>query len=169
MDFMAPPIVRDRMPVAIEKHVEKHCYLPLEGLLVPLSYNMFLIILCSVYGFLSRKLPQNFNESWYIFVSVSTTTFIWVVFIPAYFSTSHTYHQAALLAFCLILNSSITLLCIFLPKLYAIYYVDKAQLQFGTGMSGSEGVVTMSSMASGQQPTNFTGSINKVAPLPQNE
>ena len=117
-----------RMPIASEKYVELFCNLPLEALLASLSLNLLLIVLCAAYGFLTRKLPENFNESWYIFVSVSTTTFLWMVFLPTYFSTFRAYHQAALLAFCLIMNASVTHLCLYIPKLYALYFVDKSKL-----------------------------------------
>lgn len=60
----------------------------------------------------------------YIFVSVATTAFLWVVFLPVYFTMYYAYHQAALLAFCLFLNATITLFSIYVPKLYAVYYVD---------------------------------------------
>ncbi len=59
-----PPTVKLRQQVATEKHVELFCSLPLEGFLIPLSYNLILIVLCALYGFLTRRLPENFNESW---------------------------------------------------------------------------------------------------------
>ena len=147
--MLVPPVARLRMQVPTEKHVELFCDLPLEGLLIPLGYNLALIILCAVYGFLTRKLPENFNESWYIFISVSTTTFLWVVFLPTYFTTFYAYHQAALLAFCLILNASITLLCLCVPKIYAIYFIDEDQIKFMN-----------------TQVTTASAVTNQVAPLP---
>ncbi len=118
------------MPIPTEKYVELFCNMPLEGLLIPMSYNLLLIVMCVVYGFLTRKLPENFNESWYICVSVSTTTFLWLVFLPTYFTTFRTYHQVALLAFCLIVNGFVTLLCLYVPKIYAIYFVDECNIKF---------------------------------------
>ena len=59
-----------------------------------------------------------------------------MVGIPTYFTTYYSYHQAALLAFCLLLNATITLLCIFVPKLYAIYFVHENDLQFQTAHGG---------------------------------
>ncbi len=126
--ILFPPEAKLRMHVATEKYVELFCELPLEGFLVPLSSNLILLICCACYGFLTRKLPENFNESWYIFVSVSTTTFLWMVFLPTYFTTVYAYHQVALLGFCLVINASITLLCLYVPKFYAIYYVDDGNL-----------------------------------------
>ena len=111
------------MPVLTEKQVELHCQQPLEGLLTPLSYNLLLIFLCSVLAFLTRKLPDNFNESWYIFLCVSTTLFIWIAFLPTYFAAFYAYHKATLLALALILNGVVTLVCLFGPKIYALYYI----------------------------------------------
>ena len=59
-----PPCVRLRMQIPTEKHVELLCDLELQGFLPPLCYNLLLILLCGVYGYLTRKLPENFNESW---------------------------------------------------------------------------------------------------------
>ena len=124
-----------RMRVPNEKHVELFCNLPLPGMLVPLSFILLLTFGCACFGFLTRKLPENFNESWYIFVSVSTTIFIWIVILPTYFTTFYAYYQAALLAACLLLIASITLLCLYVPKLYAIYFVNENKLSFGTAVN----------------------------------
>ena len=59
-----PPSAKLRQQVPVEKHVELFCEFPLVGLLAPLSYNLLLILLCAVNGFLTRRLPENFNESW---------------------------------------------------------------------------------------------------------
>ncbi len=74
----------------------------------------------------------------YIFVSVSTTTFLWIVFLPSYFNTFYSYHQASILAFCLLLNATITLLALYAPKLYAIYFVDESDLQYYSTQGGSQ-------------------------------
>ena len=119
-EIVAPSKLTLRMPVATEKFVEKFCTIPLEGLLPPLSFNLLMIVICACYGFLTRKLPENFNESWHIFVSVSTTLFLWVVFLPTYFTAFYASYQVVLLSSCLILNALITLGCLFLPKVYAV-------------------------------------------------
>ena len=97
-----------------------------------LGGNLILLLLCACFGFLTRKLPENFNEAWYIFVSVSSTAFLWLVFLPTYFTTFYAVHQAALLATCLILNATITLCCLFLPKIYSIFYMDESNMKFLT-------------------------------------
>ena len=117
------------MPVLTEQYVELMCNLPLPNLVVPLSYNMLLLFLCSIFGFLSRKLPDNFNESWYIFISVTTTLFVWVAFLPTYLTTFYAYHKEALLGLALILNATVTILCLFAPKIYAVHYVDDKDIR----------------------------------------
>ena len=117
------------MPVPTEEYVELMCSLPLQNLVVPLGYNILLLLLCSVFGFLSRKLPDNFNESWYIFISVTTTLFVWVAFLPTYFTAFYAYHKESLLALALILNGTVTILCLFAPKLYAVYYVQDKDIK----------------------------------------
>ncbi len=97
--------------------------------LLPLSFNLLLLLVCAGHGFLIRKLPANFNESWYIFVSVLTTLFIWIVFLPTFFSTFYAYYKVALLTLCLVLNGFITLFTLYIPKVYAIYFVDEDKIQ----------------------------------------
>ncbi|ELU13847.1 hypothetical protein CAPTEDRAFT_72291, partial [Capitella teleta] len=106
--------------VKTKPFVELRCEQALPAFLLPICFNVALILLCAVLGYLTRKLPENFNESWYIFVSVSTTLFAWSVFLPTYFSVFYAYQQAALLSFCLLLNAFITVGCLFLPRAYAI-------------------------------------------------
>ncbi len=121
-----------RMPVVTERYVELYCHVTLVGLLTPLAYNLFIIILTAIHGFLTRKYPENFNESWHIFISVSTATFLWAVFLPTYFTTFYANHRSILLAFCLILNAGVTLLCLYVPKLYALYFVSEDRLTLET-------------------------------------
>ena len=119
------------MQVITDKHVEQYCYLGLGEFMTCVTYNLILVLSCAAHAFLTRKLPENFNESWYLFVAVSTTTFLWIVFIPMYFSAFHALHQAALLAFCLLANALCVLLCLFLPKIYAVRFLDETVLQIG--------------------------------------
>ncbi|CAH1780393.1 unnamed protein product [Owenia fusiformis] len=127
---MLSPVATRNQPVLTEKFVELLCWIPLESLIAPLVYNLVLIIICSYYGFKTRFLPDNFNESRFIFFSVSTTLFLWIAFLPTYFTASSAYHKATLLSALLILNASVTLLVLFLPKLYAIYYISEDHMKF---------------------------------------
>jgi hypothetical protein len=105
------------------------------------------MLICSVIGFLTRKLPENFNESWFIFVSVSTTLFAWIVFIPAYFTSYYAYMQSAILSFCLVLNCFVTLGCQFVPIIYAVIFIPTNKIKFSkTFRFDSDGSRSNSSM-----------------------
>ena len=118
------------MPIETQPYLELYCKLELRGLLIPLVYNLVIILLCAVHGFLTRSLPEHFNESKYIFVSVMTTTFLWIVFIPTYFTTFYVHQKSILLATCLIHNATITLLLLFAPKIYAVYFVNESKIKY---------------------------------------
>ncbi len=127
--ILHPTVAKMTMPVTTEKHVELHCQMTLINLTLPLSFNLLLLLLCAIFGFLTRKLPDNFNESWYIFISVSTTIFIWIAFLPTHIMAFYAYHKAALLSLALILNAAVTSLCLFVPKIYAVYFVDENDIK----------------------------------------
>ena len=145
------------MPVTTQKYVELFCALPLEGVLPPLCYNLFLIVICSIYAFKARTLPDNFNESRYIYLSTATTVFLWLAFIPTYFSAFYAYQKALLLSCILLLNSTVMLICLYLPKLYAIFYIDEETLHI------------QGTMVTNVQSTNMRfsggGTTNKVTPV----
>ena len=135
------------MPIETQPYVELYCKLELRAFLIPLVYNLVIILLCAVHGFLTRSLPENFNESRYIFVSVMTTAFLWVVFIPTYFTTFYAYHKSILLATCLILNATITLLLLFIPKMYAVYFVNDSKIKYQSS-SGNDTIANASADSS---------------------
>ena len=126
--IVRPPSPILEQPILTEKYVELSCYLPLEDLLPPLVYNVLLIAVCSLYAFKARTLPDNFNESRYLFLCVSTTLFLWVAFIPAYFSSFYATRKALMLAILLLLNSTVMLLCMYVSKVYGVMYLNKRQV-----------------------------------------
>ena len=134
---MYPSISTRLMPIPYEPYVEITCSLRLESFIPPLSYNLFLIFVCAVFGFLTKSLPENFNDSRYIFVSISTTLFMWSVFLPTYFTTFRSDHKAILLSVCLLLNTFITLLCQFCPKVYAVYFVSEECMTLNTSLTAT--------------------------------
>ena len=148
------PVPTLQMPIPTKRLVELYCAMPLEIFMVPIIYNIVLILLCALHGFLTRSLPENFNESKFIFVSVSTTSFLWTVFLPTYFTTFYTYHQAAILAFCLILNATITLLCLFVPKIYAVYFIDETSIKFATSGSLNTNSINVTGRTSDASTSN---------------
>ena len=132
IEIISPSDTKLVMPVQTEKYVELKCSQDLVPFLLPLSYNVVFILVCAVLGYTSRKLPENFNESGFIFISVATTLFAWVVLLPTYFTASHSHDQAAILGLCLLLNAFITIGFLFGPKVYALYFVNQDSLTMAT-------------------------------------
>jgi metabotropic X receptor len=56
--------------------------------MIAFTYPILLVVICTVYAVLTRKIPEAFNESKFIGFSMYTTCVIWLAFIPIYFSTA---------------------------------------------------------------------------------
>ena len=65
------------------------CKASQKAMLLSLLYNMFLIIMCTTFGFKTRKIPHNFHEAKYIAFTMYSTCIVWLAFIPIYFGASH--------------------------------------------------------------------------------
>ena len=131
----SPPVSSYYMPVRTEKYVELLCEQSLVGFILPMIYNILIIGVCAALGYLTRELPENFNESWFIFISVATTLFMWLVFVPSYYNAFYAYLQDALLALCLLLNAYVTIFCLFWSKIYAVLFVKTVQVRVTAGLS----------------------------------
>ena len=115
-----PITVKLHMPVPTEKYIELRCDQIAIGFCLPLGFNIAINLACTLLGFICRKVPDNFNESWFIFVAVATTLMAWLVLIPAYVMAFYAAHQAALMALGLLINVYITLGGIYVPRVYAL-------------------------------------------------
>ncbi|XP_045498186.1 metabotropic glutamate receptor 2-like [Colias croceus] len=84
-------------------------------------YPVVLIVVCTVYAVLTRKIPEAFNESKHIGFTMYTTCVIWLAFVPLYFGTaSHVPLRVTSMAVTISLSASVTLACLFAPKMYII-------------------------------------------------
>lgn len=63
------------------------CEISLEAIVIPLSFDFFLILLCTVYAVKTRNVPENFNEAKFIGFAMYTTCVIWIAFVPIYFGS----------------------------------------------------------------------------------
>ncbi|CAH1793706.1 unnamed protein product [Owenia fusiformis] len=135
--WLSPPTMEQRMPIPTEKFVESSCSLPLWTLVAPLGYNLLLIIITAFYGFQTRRLPDNFNESLHIFLCVCATLFLWLAFIPTYFTAMYVYHQNLLFSLVLLLNATVALMCLFLPRVYALYFINESDIKFSSSTTFS--------------------------------
>jgi metabotropic glutamate receptor 2/3 len=82
-----------------------------------LTYNMFLMILCTVMAFKTRKFPRNFNEAKYIGFTMYFTCFVWIIFFPSYLSSGSGLGRIIWESSAVILIAWITLLGLFGPKI----------------------------------------------------
>uniref|UniRef100_A0A1I8J0Y6 G_PROTEIN_RECEP_F3_4 domain-containing protein n=1 Tax=Macrostomum lignano TaxID=282301 RepID=A0A1I8J0Y6_9PLAT len=91
--------------------------------LVGLVHPMLLIVVCTFYACLTRNIPEAFNESKHIGFTMYSTCVIWLGFVPCYFSTAAFIHiRIATLSFSISLSATVSLACLFGPKLYIILF-----------------------------------------------
>ena len=92
------------------------------GFIVSCGYNMLIIVTCCYFAFRARKVPSNYNESKFIAISVYSTLVVCVAASPVYSTAVDVIQMVATLCVTLLMNSYLTLLCIYLPKLHAIHF-----------------------------------------------
>lgn len=88
-----------------------------EGVLVPLAFDFFLIVLCTLYALKTRNVPENFNEAKFIGFAMYTTCVIWIAFVPIYFGSDS---KVITMCMCVTLSATVTWIFLFVPKLYII-------------------------------------------------
>lgn len=99
------------------------CKATASHLLLSLSYNLVLVIACTVYAFKTRKIPENFNETRHIGFTMYSTCILWLSFGPIYFATQNNFRiQITSLCMCISLSGTVALLCFFAPKVYIVLF-----------------------------------------------
>jgi hypothetical protein len=126
--------------------------------MISLILIIFLVPLCTIYAFKTRKIPENFNEAKYIGFTMYSTCIVFLASIAIYFGTSQDYKiQSSSLCMCLNISATVVLACLFTPKVYLVLFQPYKNVrprnnggravqggpasgssQGGTGMSGCE-------------------------------
>ncbi|GBM00770.1 Metabotropic glutamate receptor 3 [Araneus ventricosus] len=102
------------------------CELDGISLLVGLGYNMFLLILCTIYAYKTRNIPDNFNETKWISFAMYASCIMWLVFIPIYCGAVTDYKvRSTILSVSVSASGTIILACMIFPKIYiAIFHPE---------------------------------------------
>ncbi|XP_066967578.1 metabotropic glutamate receptor 2-like [Macrobrachium rosenbergii] len=91
--------------------------------MIAFAYPIGLIVVCTVYAVLTRKIPEGFNESKYIGFTMYTTCIIWLAFVPIYFTTANNVElRITATSVTISLSATVALVCLFGPKLYIILF-----------------------------------------------
>ena len=83
------------------------------GIIVPLGFDIFLIVMCTLYAIKTRNLPENFNEAKFIGFTMYTTCVIWLAFVPIYFGSDN---KVITMCLAITLSASVALVLLFFPK-----------------------------------------------------
>ena len=111
------------LPAQRKPYVEIHCHFGY-GFLGSSIYNSIIIIACCYYAFKARKVEENFNESKFIAVSVYSTLIACLAAIPVYYTATSVTQKIGAVNVVLLLNTYVTLFCLYIPKLYAIHFAS---------------------------------------------
>lgn len=103
----------------LTKRTILECNTTPEGIITPLAFDFFLIILCTIYAIKTRNVPENFNEAKFIGFAMYTTCVIWIAFVPIYFGSDS---KVITLCMCVTLSATVIWIFLFIPKLYIILF-----------------------------------------------
>lgn len=116
-----PPDVREVYPSPLQAVLT--CKGSGQSLMISLILIIFLVPLCTIYAFKTRKIPENFNEAKYIGFTMYSTCIVFLASIAIYFGTSNDYKiQSSSLCMCLNISATVVLACLFTPKVYLVLF-----------------------------------------------
>nr|ANO39069.1 GCR106 [Schmidtea mediterranea] len=102
------------------------------SLVIIVLHPMILILICTVYAFLTRNIPEAFNESKHIGFTMYSTCVVWLGFIPCYLATAIMVHlRVATLCVSINVSALVALSCLFGPKVYTILFKPKQNVRKG--------------------------------------
>ncbi|XP_038063049.1 metabotropic glutamate receptor-like [Patiria miniata] len=144
------------IPRPQEKYVEVYCQFS-NGFIASCVYNLLLILVCCYYAFKTRKVPSNYNESKFIAVSVYSTLVLCLAAVPVYTTAVAVLQKVATLCMVLLLNAYLTLVCVYLPKLYAARFVKDIRVMDWSSSVQDSRIKPASTMSTGaEQPATVS-------------
>ncbi|KAF6726107.1 Metabotropic glutamate receptor 3 [Oryzias melastigma] len=134
------------------------------SMLMSLTYNCILIILCTVYAFKTRKCPENFNEAKFIGFTMYTTCIIWLAFQPIFYVTASDYRvQTTTMCISVSLSGSVVLGCLFAPKIHIILFQPQKNVAT-LRVTANRFSATVSTSASAPSSSYSKGSASNYVP-----
>ncbi|XP_072035585.1 metabotropic glutamate receptor 2-like [Amphiura filiformis] len=157
--ILEPPQVKIQSPQENTRNLQLTCNLSDAETIGIMVWNIVIVSICCIFAFLTRKLPENYNETRFIAFCAFCTFIVFMTFSPIYFTAREAYYQASYSSLGLIVNASVTLVCLYIVKLYAIYFVDLDEMNIftQTRMRANTGRL---SMAVTQEMTDAYGNAN---------
>ncbi|XP_024944385.1 metabotropic glutamate receptor isoform X2 [Cephus cinctus] len=153
--IVEPPGTRFSYPD--RKQVILKCNIQDMSFLFSQLYNATLILVSTIYAVKTRKIPENFNESKFIGFTMYTTCIIWLAFVPIYFGTGNSHEtQITTLCVAISLSASVTLVCLYSPKVYIIVFQPDKNIRGKVTMGGST-FKKQGSSAGASSLTKYTG------------
>lgn len=132
--------------------------------MIGFSLPIILVVICTIYAIITRNIPEAFNESKYIGFTMYTTCVIWLAFVPIYFSTAYDIKlRIATMCYSIILSATVTLICMFAPKLYVILTHPEKNIR--QSMASHVTRTYTSSLAQQSTMTNIGGVNYRAIPL----
>lgn len=111
------------------------------------SYEYGLSFICTYQAYLVRKVPENYNEAWYItitMVTISTNILIYFISVIGAQDKNIAYVYFTVKS----LTATVALGCMFIPKVYIVIFKpeknvphDVASIQLGTFVDSKSSVV----------------------------
>jgi metabotropic glutamate receptor 2/3 len=114
-----PDLVENFYAHTGELHLE--CYLTAPVFIAYLTYNVVLMLLCTVYAFITRQCPKNFNEAMHIGVTMYLSCVVWVVFLASFLNVNDSISRVYWICGASVVIGWITLLGLFTPKVYQVF------------------------------------------------
>ncbi|GFT27472.1 metabotropic glutamate receptor 3, partial [Nephila pilipes] len=159
--IVKPPVILNALLENPKKWVS-YCGLDGISVLLGLFYNMILLLLCTIYAYKTRNIPENFNETKWISFTMYSSCIIWLAFIPIYCSAMQDYKvRSTILSMSVSVSGTVTLVCIFLPKIYIVLFHPERNVRYPSS-SATSGTGTCSS-----QPVRFVRTAAKANEVQQ--